>query len=50
VIADGAPEDVLTDATLRETYAADLAVISDADGRPLLATTDACGHDHAREQ
>jgi hypothetical protein len=22
-------------------------VITDADGRPLLATTDACGHDHA---
>jgi manganese/iron transport system ATP-binding protein/manganese/zinc/iron transport system ATP- binding protein len=47
VVADGAPDDVLTDATLRETYAADLAVISDAEGRPLLATTDACGHDHA---
>jgi manganese/iron transport system ATP-binding protein/manganese/zinc/iron transport system ATP- binding protein len=47
VIADGAPSEVLTDATLRETYAADLAVITDADGRALLATTDACGHDHA---
>jgi manganese/iron transport system ATP-binding protein/manganese/zinc/iron transport system ATP- binding protein len=47
VVADGAPDEVLTDATLRETYAADLAVISDADGRPLLATTDACGHDHS---
>ncbi|MGH2960397.1 MAG: metal ABC transporter ATP-binding protein, partial [Solirubrobacterales bacterium] len=45
VVADGIPGDVLTDATLRETYAADLAVISDAEGRPLLATTDACGHD-----
>jgi ABC-type Mn2+/Zn2+ transport system ATPase subunit len=47
IVADGAPGEVLTDATLRETYAADLAVISDAEGRPLLATTDGCGHDHA---
>jgi manganese/iron transport system ATP-binding protein/manganese/zinc/iron transport system ATP- binding protein len=46
VVADGPPSEVLTDATLRETYAADLAVISDADGRTLLATTDGCGHDH----
>jgi len=51
VVADGAPDEVLTDATLRETYAADFAVISDADGRPLLATTDGCGPDqeHAHE-
>jgi ABC-type Mn2+/Zn2+ transport system ATPase subunit len=49
VVADGAPGDVLTDATLRETYAADLAVISGADGQPLLATTDGCGHDHGRD-
>lgn len=47
VVADGSPGEVLTDAVLRETYAADLAVITGADGRPLLATTDACGHDHA---
>lgn len=50
VVADGAPGDVLTDATLRETYAADLAVITDADGRPLLATTDTCGHDHSHDE
>jgi ABC-type Mn2+/Zn2+ transport system ATPase subunit len=47
VVADGSPGEVLTDAVLRETYAADLAVITGADGQPLLATTDACGHDHA---
>jgi ABC-type Mn2+/Zn2+ transport system ATPase subunit len=50
VVADGAPGEVLTDAVLRETYAADLAVITGADGQPLLATTDACGHDHAPEE
>lgn len=49
VVADGSPGDVLTDAVLRDTYAADLAVITGADGQPLLATTDACGHDHAPE-
>ena len=47
VVADGSPGEVLTDAVLRETYAADLAVITGADGQPLLATTDNCGHDHA---
>lgn len=49
VVADGSPGEVLTDAVLRETYAADLAVITGADGQPLLATTDACGHDHAAD-
>lgn len=49
VVADGSPGEVLTDAVLRETYASDLAVITGADGRPLLATMDACGHDHAPE-
>ncbi|MGK2877675.1 MAG: metal ABC transporter ATP-binding protein [Solirubrobacterales bacterium] len=47
VVADGPPDQVLTDAALRETYASDLAVITGADGQPLLATTDACGHDHS---
>lgn len=47
VVADGSPGEVLTDAVMRETYAADLAVIAGADGQPLFATTDACGHDHA---
>ena len=49
VVADGAPDQVLTDAALRETYASDLAVITGADGQPLLATTDACGHDHSHD-
>ena len=49
VVADGAPDEVLTDAALRETYASDLAVITGADGQPLLATTDACGHDHSHD-
>lgn len=49
VVADGAPADVLTDETLRETYAADLAVITDAEGHPVLATTDTCGHDHSHD-
>jgi manganese/iron transport system ATP-binding protein/manganese/zinc/iron transport system ATP- binding protein len=46
LIADGAPDAVLTDSTLRETYASDLAVITSDDGATLLATTDCCGHDH----
>ncbi|MBI2690772.1 MAG: metal ABC transporter ATP-binding protein [Solirubrobacterales bacterium] len=46
VVADGAPFVVLTDAKLRETYAADLTVIGDVDGRPVLATADTCGRDH----
>ncbi|MBJ7459208.1 MAG: metal ABC transporter ATP-binding protein [Thermoleophilaceae bacterium] len=50
IITDGPPDQVLTDAALRETYASDLAVITDADGRPLLATTDACGHDHSHDR
>lgn len=49
VVADGPPAEILTDATLRETYAADLAVITDADGHPVLATTDTCGHDHSHD-
>lgn len=49
VVADGPPAEVLTDETLRETYAADLAVITDSEGHPLLATTDTCGHDHSHD-
>lgn len=50
VVADGAPIEVLTDATLRETYAADLAVLGDVDGRPVFATTDTCGRDHSHDE
>lgn len=49
VVAEGPPSQVLTDAALRETYAADLAVITDAEGHALLATTDTCGHDHSHD-
>lgn len=44
IVADGPPEEVLTDGVLRETYAHDLTVIA-ADGGELIATTDNCGHD-----
>lgn len=50
VVADGAPDAVLTDTVLRETYAADLAVIAGPEGSELVATTDACGHDHAQDR
>lgn len=50
VVAEGPPAEVLTDAVLRETYAADLAVITDAEGHALLATTDTCGHDHSNDR
>lgn len=48
VVADGAPDEVLTDSVLRQTYAHDLAVIRGPGGGELVATTDACGHDAAR--
>lgn len=44
VVADGPPDQALTDAVLRETYAHDLAVIGP--GGEALITTDCCGHDH----
>jgi ABC-type Mn2+/Zn2+ transport system ATPase subunit len=47
IVAAGPPANVLTATTLRETYAADLAVIPAGDGRTLVTATDDCAHDHA---
>jgi ABC-type Mn2+/Zn2+ transport system ATPase subunit len=49
VVADGPPNAVLTDAVLRQTYAGELALISDGDGHALLATAEGCSHSHRAE-
>lgn len=49
VVADGSPGAVLTDEVLRATYAAELALIRDSEGRPVLAAPESCGHDHGAE-
>ncbi len=46
VIADGDPDSTLTDAVLRETYAGEISVIRDQEGRAVLAATEPCAHDH----
>jgi ABC-type Mn2+/Zn2+ transport system ATPase subunit len=49
VVADGAPDAVLTDAVLKETYADELTVVH-GDGGELLALSGGCGHEHGDEQ
>lgn len=47
VIADGDPGSVLTDDALRETYAADLTIVTSADGTPIFAAAEHHHHhDH----
>ncbi len=46
VVADGDPESTLTDAVLRETYAGEISLIRDDQGREVLASTEPCGHEH----
>lgn len=47
VVADGIPSEVLTDDTLRETYASDLKVVTSADGTPIFAAAEHHHHhDH----
>lgn len=46
MVAAGAPSDALTDEVLRETYAGELTVIGEIDGRPVLATAECCDHSH----
>jgi ABC-type Mn2+/Zn2+ transport system ATPase subunit len=45
VVASGAPDEVLTEPILRDTYAEDLTVLHDESGEPVFAATD-CHHDH----
>jgi manganese/iron transport system ATP-binding protein/manganese/zinc/iron transport system ATP- binding protein len=40
LIANGDPASVLTDDVLRETYAADLTIVTDADGIPIFAAAE----------
>lgn len=46
VVADGAPGTALTDDALRETYAADLTIVTSADGTPIFAAAE---HHHHHE-
>lgn len=46
VVAQGRPEDVLTEEVLRKTYAGEIAVINDESGRPVFAAAEGCTHEH----